>query len=69
MSKKEVSIMADLLTLFVVKRVLRNGQPCIMLEDTSTDPVIRLFFSKQDALWIGKELVKEAKKIKTKETK
>lgn len=56
--------MADLLTLFIVKHVLRNGEPRVMLEDTSKNPPIRIFLNKKDAIWIGKQMIKEAKKLK-----
>lgn len=57
-------MMADLLTLFTVKHVLRNGAPMVMLEDTSKNPPVRMFLSKKDAIWVGKQMVKEAKKLK-----
>jgi len=48
--------------LISVRWVKKNGEPCLMVEDSTSNS--RIVLSKKEALWVGMNLIKEALAIK-----
>ena len=61
----------QVLTVRQVTRAINGGEKenGIILEDITKNPPFRLFMTADEAIWAGKELVKQGKQLRRKERK
>ena len=55
--------MERMFSLISVRAVKKGGKPYLAIENMSVNPPCRILVDKREALWVGKQQIKEALKM------